>query len=172
MEIENREEEKGVKEMLKEIINNQKGLVEEKKVRWWKIPWKARVTGRKAQKGWSTFMIINNNGEANFIKSQTKDGITIIDGFPRIATIDHKLSYRGKPLYIIPSWSMKPFSAVENYSETEKEKMNIAGRRAVLAVLETEKIKAKKDYGNLIWMVLGIIIVGAGYYFGKNAGWF
>jgi len=166
------QKEQGVKDMLKEVLDNQKGLVAEKKVKGWKIPWKARVSGRKAQKGWATVMIIKDNGEVEFIKNQIKDGVTVVNDFPRVATIDHKLSYKGKPLYIIPSWSMKPFSAVENYSETEREKMNIAGRRSILAVLETEKIKKKGDYGNLIWIVIGLIVLGGAYYFGKNAGWF
>jgi len=162
----------GVKELLNKVLNNQQGLEQEKKVKFWKIPWKARITGRKAQKGWATVQIIKDNGEIDFIKTQVRDGIAVIDGFPRTATIDHKLSYRGKPLYIIPSWSMKPFSAVENYSETEKEKMNIAGRRSVLAVLEREKIKDKKDYGSLGWILIVVVVVGAIWYFGKNQGWF
>jgi len=166
------QKEPGVKDMLKEILDNQKGLEEEKKVKRWKIPFFARVSGRKAQKGWATIMVIKDNGEVEFIKNQIKDGVVNVDNFPRIATIDHKLAYKGKPLYIIPSWSMKPFSAVENYAQTEQEKMNIAGRRAVLSVLESEKIKQKKDFGSLGWILIGVVVVGAIWYFGKQQGWF
>src|SRR3990167_1592173 len=169
----NEEEPKGgLKSMLSEILENQRGLTEEKKISRWKLPWKARISERKAQKGWATIQVIKDNGEVEFVKIEIKDGTVKIDNFPRVATIDYKLSHKGKPFYIIPSWSMKPFSAVENYSNTEKEKMNIAGRRSVLAVLETQQIKTKKDFGSMWWIILAAVVIGAIYYFGKNSGWF
>jgi len=142
----------------------------------WKIPFlksfKFRVGKKKVEKGWSQIIIIRNNRQLEFTKAQVKDGIAIIDGFPRITTAAHTLFYNKKPTYIIPEWSLKPFSAEENLDTMEKEKMNIAGRRAILATLETEKIKPKKDLGSIIWVVVIVAIVGAGYYLGKNAGWF
>lgn len=144
---------------------------EEPKERRFRLPWKSRVGRKKAEKGWSTIALIRNNGTITFSKVQVKDGIGIVDGFPRIMTIDHKLTYKGKPLYIIPEWSLKPFSPAENYSNTEKEKMNIAGRRAVLAVLETEKIKPKKDFGSMAWILIAVAVLGGLYYLAKSLGW-
>lgn len=138
----------------------------------WKLPWSARVGTKKVEKGWSTVMIIRNNGAISFTRVQVKDGIGIVDGFPRIMTIDHKLTYKGKPLYILPEWSLKPFSPEENYQQTEKEKMNIAGRRAVLAVLETEKIKPKGSFGNMGFIIIAVAVIGGLYYLAKSMHWF
>ena len=55
------------------------------------------------------------------------DGTIMVDGVPRISTIDYKLNYKGKPWVIIPEWSLKPFSSSENYEQTIKDKMNIEG---------------------------------------------
>lgn len=143
----------------------------EVKTKKWKLPWKARVGNKKVEKGWSTIMIIRSNGATDFTKAQVKEGIAIIDGFPRIASIEHKLTYKGKPLYILPEWSLKPFSPEQNYSDMEKEKMNIAGRRAILSVLETEKIKPKANFGSMGWIILGIAIVGGLYYLAKSMHW-
>ena len=168
--------EPGIKEILQEIhkelkVKNEDEEIPEKE-RKFKLPWKGKVGKAKVKKGWATIAIIRNNGNIDFVKRQIRDGTVEVEGFPRVGTIDYKLSYKGKPFFIIPEWSMKPFSPVDNYSETVKERMNIAGRRAVLATLETEKIKPKKDMGNMIWIILGLVVIGGIWYLGKNAGWF
>jgi hypothetical protein len=149
---------------------------EEKEVQHWKIPFltrmKSNVGKKRIEKGWATIIIIRNNRNLQFIRAQVKDGIAIIDGFPRICTADHTLFFKRKPFYIVPEWNLKPFSPEDNMDEAEKLKTAIAGRRAVLATLETEKIKVKKDWGNMVWVIAIIAIVGIGYYFGKQAGWF
>jgi len=170
-------EELSLNEKLNKIIEN---LPAEKEVKEestsWKIPFltkmKSNVGKKKVEKGWATIIIVRNNRNLQFTRSQIKDGIAIVDGFPRVCTVDHTLFFKNKPFYIFPEWSLKPFSPEENYAQTERDKMNMAGRRAVLATLETEKIKTKKDMGNIIWVVLGIIVIGGLYYFGKKSGWF
>lgn len=159
--------------LLKSNPQNKEEAIKEEE---WKLPfWKKfkfNVGKKKVENGWAQFIIIKSTRSMEFTRAKVKDGIAIIDGFPRVATSDHVLFYNKKPTYIIPEWSLKPFSPEDNYAQTERDKMNIAGRRAVLATLETEKIKAKKDFGNMIWIVVGIIVIAAGYYFGKQAGWF
>ena len=131
----------------------------------WKIPWGARVGKTAIKKGYATICIINENGGTRFIKAKVEDGTISIDGFPRLATADYCLSHNGKPFYIIPTWSMKPFSPVEHYAETEREKMNMAGRRVILAKLEREAIKPTgKGFGMIGWIILGAIVLGVGYY--------
>lgn len=168
--------EESVTDMLKEIKETIKQKEDAPKEKKWKMPWgdrfKSNVGKKKIAKGWATIQMIRSNGNITFTRAQVKDGIAIIDGFPRVCTIDHTLFYKRRPFYILPEWSLKPFSAAENYQATEKERMNIAGRRAVLATLETEKIKTKKDFGSFGWLLLVAIVVGAVWYFGKNQGWF
>jgi hypothetical protein len=174
------EEELGLSETLKQLkiqqeniekILKEKQEEEKPKEKKFKLPWSARVGNSAAKKGYSTYLTIKNNGEVDFQKLPAKDGVVIIDGFPRIATIDHKLSYKGKPLYIIPEWSMKPFSAVENYEKTEIERMNIAGRRTILATLTNEKIKPKGNVGGLVYIIIGAVVIGGIYYLAKSQGW-
>jgi hypothetical protein len=61
-------------------------------------------------------------------------------------------------VYIIPSWSMKPISMADNLAQAEQDKMNMSGRRAVLAALQSEKIKNKKDFGSFGWLILILIV--------------
>ncbi len=157
------EKEPSIRELLQAIKDqNEKEPVKPKE---WKIPFKGRVNKMKANKGWATIQIIRNNGEMQFEKAPIVDGIVRVDKFPRIGTIDYKLSYKGKPFLIIPEWSMKPFSPVENYAKVEQDKMNIAGRRTVLATLEGEKIKGKGLGGNYIGWIILIVAVGAAAYY-------
>lgn len=148
----------------------------EEKPQEWKIPWltrfKSNVWKKKIEKGWATIIIIRNNRNLQFTRAEIKDGIAIIDGFPRVCTADHTLFYKRKPFYIIPEWSLKPFSPSENIEQSQKEKMNLAGRRAILTTLMTEKITPKKDFGNIGWIIVVAIVIGAGWYFGKQLGWF
>lgn len=170
-------------ENLRDLIKDLKNTIENKDVAEqsakednWKMPFftklKCKVGKNKIDKGWATIQIVRNNGNVTFTKAQVKDGVAIIDGFPRACSVEHVLFYKRKPFYILPEWSLKPFSAAENYQQTEKERMNIAGRRAVLATLETEKIKTKKDFGSLGWVLVVAVVVGAVWYLGKNQGWF
>ena len=167
MEEENKEsKEESIRELLKQVRYNQVKLESEKKVKGWKIPFKGRVNKAKAAKGYATFQIIRNNGVIDFIKAPIEDGTARIDGFPRIATIDYKLTYKNSPYFIIPEWSMKPFSPVEHKEETERIKMDMIGRKLILSKLEGEQIKTKaKMDGKVIgWVILiGVIGVGAWY---------
>jgi hypothetical protein len=136
-------------------------VIEEKP---FKIPFGARVSKGKAKKGWTTVQIIRNNGNIDFKRVQVTDGTVRVDDFPRVATIDYKLTYKGRPFLIVPEWSMKPFSAVENYEETVKEKMNMAGRKIVLSKLEGEQLKKKTGFGGIGWIILLIVGAGVGWY--------
>ena len=172
-EVKQDKPEPSVRELLEKVIENQNSLATEKKVSKWKLPWGARVGTGQVKKGWATFCLIRENGEVDFVKAPIDNLTAKIDGFPRLATPEYRLTHKNKPFYIIPSWSMKPFSPIENYNEVEKVKMHIAGRRVVLAQLEGEQIKPKgKGFGGMGWILLGIGVIAILYYLGKNAGWF
>ena len=158
-----------VTDLLKEISEQQKQIIAEKKDKAWKIPRKGKISNSKARKGWATFHIIRNNGEQEWIKAPITDGTAKIEGFPRIATIDYRLSYNGKPYYIIPEWSMKPFSPIEHKEETERSKMDMVGRKLILSKLEGEQIKAKKSFGSMGWIIL-VIAIGVGAWYLMKGG--
>lgn len=169
------EKELTLNEKIDKLLNKKEEEAEEPN-KSWNIPFltrfKSNVGKKKIEKGWATIILIRSNRNLVFTRAQVKDGMAIIDGFPRVCTVDHTLFFKRKPFYIIPEWSLKPFSPEDNYEQAEKDKMNIAGRRAVLATLETEKIKTKKDFGSWMWVIVGLVVIGAVWYFGKNQGWF
>jgi hypothetical protein len=160
--------EKTIREMLQSIEEQNKALIETKETKEFKIPFFSRVSNMKAKKGFATVIIIRHNGVLDFKKIKIEDGVVKLDGFPRVSTIDYKLTHKGKPVFIFPEWSIKPFSPVENYEESIKEKMNMVGRRTILSKLEGEKISLKTPLGSKGWIILIIALVAAGYYFIKG----
>lgn len=163
------EKEFNLKEAIANIEKNQEKLIEEKKVKGWKLPWSGKLSKGKVKKNYATFCLIKDNKDVSFITAPIEDGTAMIDGFPRVTTADYCLLHKGRPFFILPYWSMKPFSPVENYAETEKEKMNMSGRRLVLTKLRVEQIKPKKGFGGgLGWIILILAIAGIGYYFMKG----
>lgn len=153
-----------VKEMLTKIAKQQNEIIIQKKEKEWKMPFRARLSKGQVKKNFATFCVVQDNKEVNFIKVPINDGTAEIDGIPRIATANYALTYKGKPFYILPYWSLRPFSAMENIEKTEADKMNIAGRRLVLSKLEKEVIKPK---GNMMqgkgWLLLLVAVVAGGY---------
>lgn len=138
-----------------------------------KPSWKDKLGKGKVQKGYARFIIIKDNKNIEVKKTLVTDGTAMIDGFPRIANPDYCLMWKGVPTYILPSWSMKPFSPAENYSETERDKMNMAGRRVILSKLEMEQIKPKKGLGGFGgWIIFAVIGIGVLYYFLKGGNLF
>lgn len=163
--------EASVKDLLMEIKAKQEALAEVPKdiKKPWKMPWKGKVSNSNARKNYATICVVKDNLEVDFIKQQISDGTVDIDGLPRVATADHVLHYKGKPFFIIPYWDSKPFSPVSSYEQSIRDKTNIAGRRLILSKLEKEAIKPKGKGGSMMmWIILGIVILGAGYYFIKG----
>lgn len=151
--------------LLKEAIEN---TPEPKKKKGeFKIPWSARVGTKSAKKNNVTVMTINENGTVNFIRTQIKDQVIHIEGLPRISTADMVLRYKKNPLVILPLWSMKPFSAQDNFNDVEKQKMNTKGYRLLMDIMKREAISTKKPFG-MSWgliIILLLVAAGAAYYF-------
>jgi hypothetical protein len=166
--MEEEKSEKTIREMLESIEKQNEILIEKKEVKEFKLPLLSRVFNFQAKRGYATIIIIRHNGVLDFRKVKISDGVVQIDGFPRISTIDYKLTHKGKPVFIIPEWSIKPFSPVENYEDSIKEKMNMVGRRTILSKLEGEKIVLKTPLGSKGWIILIIAVIAAGYYFIKG----
>jgi hypothetical protein len=164
--------EENLKDLVKKLVEQNQTIIETKQSKPWKLPFRGRVGKAAIKRGFATVQVIKNNGEIIFTKAGVdEDGCIDIDGFPRIATAEHRLTHKAKPFYIFKEWSMKPISLVEQMSQDEQEKMNIFGRRLVLARFQTAGIKPKgKGFGMIGWIVLGAIIIGAIYYLTKGGG--
>ena len=167
------EEETTVKSLLETIKQQNQQLLENKEAKPWKLPWKAKVSNARVKKGWAHVQIIRNNGEQEFIKARIdNDGCVDIDGFPRIATAEHRMTYKNRPYYIFPEWSMRPISLTQQMEKDVQDKMDVFGRRTVLARIVSKEMKpgAKKSIGMIGWIILAAIVIGAIYYITKGGG--
>ena len=166
------ENSENLKDLVKKLIDQNEMLMNTKQAKSWKLPWSAKVGKAQVKKGYATIEVIKNNGEVIHTRAPVdEDGCIDIDGFPRIATAEHRLTHKGKPYYIFKEWSMKPISLVDQMAEDEKEKMNIFGRRLVLARFQTSTIKPKgKGFGIIGWIILGAVVIGAIYYLMNGGG--
>jgi hypothetical protein len=157
---------------LKEVISELNETLKEQKAKNEKnfgIPFSARVGKAKVKKGWTTVQIIRDNRNVDFIKIPIEQQTAIIDGVPRIFTPDEMLSHKGKPFVILPSWSVKPFSPTDNYSETIKQGYGSQGFKLLLSRMKTEVVDGKKKMsGSIIWWIIGLAAIG---FIAFKSGW-
>lgn len=162
------EKQEGVKDLLKKITEQNELLIEQKKAKRWKLPRRGRVSKGQLKKGFTTVMVIGENRNVRFIKLPIEDGTITLDKVPRMATADYVMTYNGRPIIVIPEWSLKPFSPEENYEQTVREQTTVAGRKLILAKMKMEAISPKKSMGNIGWWLLGIALIAVVYYFMKG----
>lgn len=163
-------DELGVKDILKKIYLQGKEMEETRQVKRWRLPRRARVNKKGLKKNYVTALIINENRNVDAVKLQIQDGCIMVDDVPRIATQDYTLLFNGKPMIILPSWSLKPFSPEENYADTVKAELTTAGRKLIAAKMKLEAVQPKKKGGGGMggWIILGLAILGVIYYFIKG----
>lgn len=163
------EKQESISEKLDRITKQNEELISSKKEKGWKLPFGKKPSKAQVKKGWTTVQIIRNNGNIDFTKAKIEDNTINIDGLPRVAIPDYILTYKNTPFIIIPEWSLKPFSPVENYADLEKQKNTTIGWRLIQAKMEKEAIKpAGKGFGSMGWIILVVVGLAVGYYFLKG----
>ena len=159
-----------IKEIKDFLINNQKKLEEDKKVKKPTLPG-GKLSLGDLKKEYVTVQIINHNREVKFVKLPIENGCIVIDDIPRMSMTEFMLTHKGKPLIIIPEWSIKPFSPMDNYNDTVQDKLTTAGRKLILEQMKKEAIASKKmSFGWWTWLVLGAAVIGLIYYLVKGGG--
>lgn len=158
-----------LKEILEDIRNNQAKLVEEKKVKKWRMPWKAKVGKGKAKQGYITVQYINSNNESDFMKVPVSEGAMMIKDAPYLATPDYFLTHKGKPMIIVHADSSEPYCPKKHLEESEKNHMLQLGNRIILNKLKSETIKPKKP---IPWGVVigGLAVIGIIFYMMSKGG--
>jgi hypothetical protein len=166
--LENKTNEPSLKDTLKDISSKLENLTEKKKIKKFKLPWSGKVSKAKVKKNWVTIIYIQENKEVKFLKAPIEEGVIEIEDKPYIATTDYMLTYRGKPLLIQPSWSVKPFDQQKHYDEvTKNDELNV-GWRYLVNWFENTQIKQKRSM-SIMWIIIGIIVLaGLGYYLYKG----
>lgn len=142
-------------EKMDEIIQQE----EKKKIKGFKLPSKGKLSKSKVKQNWVTILKINENKGVDFTRQQIEDETIMVDNVPRIATGESVLNYKGKPLMIVPSWRVEPFSPTKDFRESLTDGSNTKGYALLLARMKKgilEPVKKKLPIG-IILVVLAII---------------
>lgn len=159
-DLDKMEEKEKQEKTLKETIEDLRETIENSKKKKFKLPVRAKIGKRHARQNYTTVCYINDNKEVSFTREKIKEGTTMAEGVPRVATADHMLTYKGKPFLIQPSWSTEPFSVVANYEETVRDKVRSAGLKLLLNRIEMGGVVEKKKMsGKMIIGFLAVIII-------------
>ena len=163
------ENNESIKELIKKIADRQEELVRAKEIKPFRMPSKFKLPKSKIKRNWITALIIHENRNIDAIRVPIEDGTIKIDGIPRISTTDYVMSWKGKPIIILPSWSLKPFSPEENYEKTVREQMTTTGRKLVISKMKRDIVESKKmGFGMIGWIILIAVVGGVAYYLFKG----
>jgi len=139
-------------------------LSEKEKPKGLKLPFKGRVKGSKAKKGYVGVIRINENGVINATKELIEEQTLMVEGVPRLANPDYilnwKIGTKTYPIVILPSWSVKPFSPSEDFKRSLSDGSNTAGYRLLLNRMKLSVVDdKKKGLGKLGW-IFGAVVIG------------
>ena len=152
------EENKTIREDVEGISKKLDELIEQKKVKKFKMPYSAKLGKSKIKKGYVIVQYINENREVTFFKKPIEEGTIMHNETPHLANAKCMLSYKGKPMLIVPSWSIEPFSPQQNMDDAERLKSLSIGYRYVFNRMKNSLISAKKK---MSWAVVigGIAVI-------------
>lgn len=153
-----------VQEKIDALWYNEENVIKKKEL---KLPWGAKVRGRKAKKGWVGIIKVDENNVMNGEKVLLRDAsyITKSDGITHATDGSEMLMWQGKfPVFIQESKKNNPknFRFNEGGNETY-------GQRYIRAKMLSEAIKAKQGGMGIILILLAI---GAGIFLISKTGIF
>ena len=151
----------GMQEDLEEIKAILKPTDEEKKKekKKFKLPFGKKVEKAQAKRNWITIMKINENGHVNFSKQRIDEQTILEDGVPRLATNQYTLFYKRNPMIILPSWSIEPFSPVQEFKNSLENGSNIKGYKIIMAKMLKDTVNPKKPMSNVLKWIIGIGLI-------------
>jgi len=162
--------EKTINESFKEIFDKLDELSGKKEVKPWDVPWYKRLFRGQTRKNWVLVCFIQENRSISFMKVPIDEGVILLNGIPHTVNSGEILIYKNAPFIIIPSWSIKPFSPTQNQKETEDAGNSSMGWEYLFNYMKKTEIKAVRNFGTMMWFVVGLIVIGGGYYLIKNGG--
>ena len=153
----------GLSEDIKEI----KSRLEEqdsKKEKKFRLPFGKKVGTGQKKKNYITLMKINENGQVDYKKVQIVDQTFMEDDVPRLAAAGYVMYYKKNPMIILPSWSVEPFSPLENYKQSLINGTNTVGYSLLMAKMKKELISSKTPMGGWVKWIIILALVGIGIY--------
>jgi len=153
-----------IKDKLDKLLDYNKTLIEQKKIKKFKIPWIGRLSRKNLKNNYITVLYIQDNKEAQFMKVPIDESTVMIKDKPHLVTPEDIMTYKGKPIVIIPSWNYKPFSPTENMDEALKDNTHTKGLELLLNRMKKQIILPTK--GSFNWLlIVGVIaaVAAVGY---------
>lgn len=157
---------------LKEIHTKLEELQGKGEVKKWDVSWWSRLGVGQAKKNWILVCYIQENKGVSFVKAQIDEGVIILNGKPHTVSSDEILFYKKLPFIIVPCWSIKPFSAHQNLVDTKVSGHSTLGWEYLYNHMKKTEIKAVKNAGMIMWIILGLAVIGGGYYLIQKGGLF
>lgn len=157
-------EDKTMKEKIDEVYEKLKDV--EEKPKPIKMPRRGKLSKMKQRKGFITIVRVDDNGNIDFEKQKIVDSTFKLSNDTYHVLPDETpekrspiLSYKGKPCLIQVSKRLNPFNPFDEKNET-------SGQKYLMARMLTDAIKIKsKGSGILLWVIVGVIIIGGIVYF-------
>ncbi len=163
--------EKSIKKNLEEINKNLEEInpkSKKKKPKEFKLPFKARLNKKKIKDNWVTVIKINENKSLDFTREKIEAQTIMLEGVPRIATVDYIGSYKGKPAMIQPSWSVLPLNLTKHFQDSLINGSNKKGYALLLERMKAGILSTKKKM--TMGMSIGAVIILAVIAYGVFAG--
>lgn len=134
--------------------------IDKKKIRKFRVPRRGKVSKRQSRKGYCTIVRIDENKNVDFEKRPIEDSTYRLKAGEYHTTNEEDIfTYKGKPLLFQPPKKLNPYNPIDGKNETY-------GQKYVMARMLGDAIKmvGKKKGGALIWIILGVIVIGGLYF--------
>jgi hypothetical protein len=159
------EEEKSLTDKVNEIYGAFNEM-DKKKIKKFRLPRRGKVSKRQVRKGYATIVRIDDNRNVDFEKRPIEDTTYRLKAGDYHTTNEEDIfTYKGKPLIFQPVKKLNPYNPLVGENETY-------GQKYVMARMLGDAIKlvGKKKGGAFLWIILGIVVIGAIYFIIKNKG--
>tara|TARA_R100001530_G_scaffold24998_1_gene20219 strand:+ start:2466 stop:2951 length:486 start_codon:yes stop_codon:yes gene_type:complete len=135
---------------LKDLVSAPSNEKKRKKIKPFKLPFKARVNKSKLQQGYLTVAVINDNMGVDFRKELIKDGtVKLDDTFHAVEEFDI-FNYKGKPFIFQAKSKLNPYNPLTGDNETY-------GQPYIMARMEGDRLTTKKKIG--LGISIGVLII-------------
>ncbi len=131
-----------------------------KKTKKFRYPFGKKVGSAQKKKNYITLFRINENGSGVIKKVRIDEQTFIEEGIPRLAAAGYVINIKKNPWIILPSWSVEPFSAMDNYKKSLKDGTNTVGFKLLMNKMKLEAVNPKKQLGSMFKWILGLGLVG------------
>lgn len=139
------------------LIEQGQGMTKVNKPKPFRMPWKGMLNNSKLQQGYATVIEIAENNAISFRKEQVVDStVKLGDTYHAIGDTSW-LTYKGKPVLIIPKKAKNPYNPNQIENET-------FGQKHIMSRMMNEVLGIKKKMGMLGMSIGGLILGGVALY--------